>query len=115
MDYKVILEAAWPVKDVKTVDDAMSVAVAEAGKKLNPKLSYVDIEVGTTTCPACEETLKSVFMAANTALVGLKLEMKVFNAENEEHASRITKSVIGKVLKNVPLKVVEIIGIKKRE
>jgi len=115
MDYKVTLEAAWPVKDVKSVEDAMSVAIAEAGKRLNPKLSYVDVEVGTTICPACEETLKSVFMAANTALVGLRLEMKVFNAENEEHASRIAKSVIGKALKNVPLKVVELREIEKRE
>jgi len=114
MDYEVVLEAAWTVQDVKSVDDAMSVAIAEAGKRLNPKLSYVDVEVGTTICPACEETLKSVFMSANTALVGLRLEMKVFNAENGEHASRIAKSVIGKALKNVPLKVIEVREIEKR-
>ncbi len=107
-NYKVVLEAAWLVKDIGTVDDAMGVAVAEAGKRLNPQLEFVEIDVGSTQCPACSEPFDSVFMAANTALVGLALEMKVFDAENEEHAARIAKSVIGKALKNIPLNVVEV-------
>lgn len=108
MNYKVTLEAAWLVKDIESVDDAMGVAVAEAGKRLNPQLEYVEIDVGTTYCPSCKEPFDSVFMAANTALVGLMLEMRVFDAENEEHAIRISKSVIGKALKNIPLNVVEV-------
>ncbi len=108
MDYYVTLEAAWLVRDVESVNDAMSIAVSEAGKRLNPKLDYVDIEVGSTTCPACEEELDSVFQSANTALVGLTLGIKVFNAESDEHASRIAKMVIGKALKNVPLQVIDV-------
>lgn len=108
MDYYVTLEAAWLVRDVRSVDDAMSVAVSEAGKRLNPKLDYVDIEVGSTTCPACGEELKSVFLSADTALVGLTFVIKVFSAESEEHASRIAKLVIGKALRNVPLQVIDI-------
>ncbi|HIH36473.1 MAG TPA: DUF555 domain-containing protein [Methanocellales archaeon] len=108
MDYYVTLEAAWLVRDVESVNDAMSIAVSEAGKRLNPKLDYVDIEVGSTTCPACEEELDSVFQSANTALVGLTLGIKVFNAESDEHASRIAKTVIGKALKNVPLQVIDV-------
>jgi hypothetical protein len=34
--------------------------------------------------------------------------MKVFDAESEEHASRIAKSVIGRALRDVPLKVVDV-------
>jgi uncharacterized protein (UPF0212 family) len=34
--------------------------------------------------------------------------MKVFNAESKEHAERISKKEIGKALKDVPLKVLEI-------
>ncbi|MDD2666138.1 MAG: DUF555 domain-containing protein [Methanocellales archaeon] len=108
MDYYVTLEAAWLVRDVESVNDAMSIAVSEAGKRLNPKLDYVDIEVGSTTCPACEEELDSVFQSANTALVGLTLGIKIFNAESDEHASRIAKTVIGKALKNVPLQVIDV-------
>ncbi|HUW68280.1 MAG TPA: DUF555 domain-containing protein, partial [Candidatus Nanoarchaeia archaeon] len=33
-NYRVTLEAAWLVKDIETVDDAMGVAIAEAGKRL---------------------------------------------------------------------------------
>ncbi|HTX43375.1 MAG TPA: DUF555 domain-containing protein [Methanocella sp.] len=106
-NYKVVLEAAYIVKDVSSVDDAMSVAISEAGKKLNPKMDYVEVEVGATFCPFCGEPFDSVFVVANTGIVGLLLEMKVFNAESKEHAERIAKKEIGKTLKDVPLKVVE--------
>jgi hypothetical protein len=114
-NYHVLLEAAWLVKDVRSVNDAMGVAISEAGKRLNPELNYVDVNVGTTVCPACGEALDSVFMAANTALVGLLFEMRVFDAENREHAARIAKSVIGRALKNVPLKVVDVTSIDEQE
>lgn len=107
-NYHVTLEAAWLVRDVQTADDAIGVAIAEAGKRLNPQLDFVEVDVGTTFCPACNEPFGSVFIAANTAIVGLVLEMKVFDAESAEHASRIAKSVIGKALRDVPLNVVDV-------
>jgi hypothetical protein len=45
---------------------------------------------------------------ADTALVGLVLEMKVFRAETTEHAERIAKSVVGKALRDIPLKLLEV-------
>ncbi len=111
-NYLVTLEAAWLVKSVESVDDAMSIAISEVGKQLNPDLNFVEIEVGTTSCPACGEAFDSVFMAAGTALVGILLEMKVYDAESEEHAARIAKSTIGKALKNVPLDVVDVEGLE---
>src|SRR3972149_4260375 len=107
-NYIVTLEAAWIVKDVDSVEDAMNIAISEVGKQLNPDLNFVEIEVGTTNCPACAEAFDSVFMAAGTALVGILLEMRVFDAESEEHAARIAKSTIGKALKSVPLDVVDV-------
>ena len=56
------------------------------------------------SCPACGEVFDSVYLVANTALVGLILEIKVVNAENESHAAKIAKAVIGKALADVPLK-----------
>jgi len=42
----------------------------------------------------------------------LLFEMKIFNAECEEHAGRIAKSSIGKALGTIPLHVLEIDPIK---
>ncbi len=110
MDFTVVLEAAWLVHDVSDIDDAIGVAVSEAGKRLNEEgMDYVEVEVGFTDCPACGEPFDSAFVAADTALVGLVLEMDVFNAESEEHAQRIAKSDIGGALRDVPLKNVDTI------
>ena len=103
------MEAAWLVRDVGEVDDAIGVAVSEAGKRLNEAgKEYVDIEVGATGCPACGEPFDSAFIAANTAIVGLLCELRVFNADGESHAERIAKSEVGGALRNVPLSVIEV-------
>lgn len=107
VNYRVVLEAAWLVKDVKSVDDAMSVAISEAGKRLNPKMNYVEVEVGATFCPFCGEPFDSAFVVANTGIVGLLLEIRIFSAESKEHAERIARKEIGKALKDVPLRIVE--------
>jgi len=112
MDYLVVLQGAWVVKKARTVEDAMNIAVAEAGKRLSPDLDFVDIDVGVVNCPKCNEPLKSAFLVAGMALVGLVFEMKVFNAENEEHAARIAKYEIGKRLRKVPLEVVEVVKLE---
>ena len=107
-NYLVAMEAAWLVRDVETVDDAIGVAVSEAGKRLNESgLEYVDVEVGLADCPACGEPFDAGFLAASTALIGLMLEMKVFNAETDEHAARIAKSEVGGALRDVPIDVIE--------
>ena len=107
-DYLVVLQGAWVVRKARSVGDAMNIAVAEAGKRLSPDLDFVEIDVGNTECPKCQAPLKSVFMVAGMALVGLIFEMKVFNAQNEEHAAKIAKYEIGKRLQRVPLEVIEV-------
>ncbi|MBX0323101.1 DUF555 domain-containing protein [Halomicroarcula sp. F13] len=116
MNYLVAMEAAWLVRDVDDIDDAIGVAVSEAGKRLNEaEMDYVEVEVGATGCPACGEPFDSAFIAADTALVGLVLEMDVFNAESMEHAQRIAKSEIGGALRDVPLKVIEVFETEEDE
>jgi Uncharacterized protein conserved in archaea len=113
MNYRVVLEAAWLVHDVDNVDDAIGVAVSEAGKRLNQEeMDYVEVEVGFTSCPACGEPFDSAFVAADTALVGLRLELDVFNAESTEHAQRIAKSDIGGALRDVPLEIVDTVELE---
>ncbi|MCL9816899.1 DUF555 domain-containing protein [Natronocalculus amylovorans] len=109
-NYLVAMEAAWLVRDVEDIDDAIGVAVSSAGKRLNQKnKEYVEVEVGVTGCPACGEPFDSAYIAANTALVGLLLEINIFNADGEEHAARIAKSEVGGALRDVPLEVIEVI------
>ncbi|MFB6228583.1 MAG: DUF555 domain-containing protein [Halobacteriales archaeon] len=115
-NYLVAMEAAWLVRDVDSIDDAIGVAVSEAGKRLNDQgLDYVDVEVGVADCPACGEPFDAGFIAAETALIGLMLEMKVFNAESEEHATRIAKSEVGGALRDVPISVIETVEYEREE
>ena len=107
-DYVVTLESAWIVKDARSLDDALGIAIAEAGKRLNPTAKFVEIEAGHLPCPFCGKDLSCTLVVAGTALVGLLLQMKVFRAESAEHATRIARSVIGKAIRDVPLKVIEV-------
>jgi uncharacterized protein (UPF0212 family) len=114
MDCRVVVEAAVPVYDVETPDEAIRIAIAKTGEMLNPDLNYVEIDMGSRTSPSGEE-LPPAFIAADEALVALELEMTVFNVEQEEHASRIARKEIGQRLENVPLKVLEVEEIVEEE
>lgn len=115
-NYLVVLEAAWLVRDVDDIDDAIGVAISEAGRRLNDaSMDYVEVDVGVTGCPACDAPFDSAFIAAETALVGLALEMKTFNADSPEHASRIAQKEIGQALHGVPLSVVEAIALEDED
>ena len=107
MDCRVVVEAAIPVYDVTSPEEAIRIAISKTGGMLNPDLSYVEISMGSRTSPDGEE-LPPAFVAADEALVALELEMTVFNVEREEHASRIARKEIGQRLENVPLKVLSV-------
>jgi uncharacterized protein (UPF0212 family) len=107
MDCRVVVEAAVPVYDVETADEAVRIAVSKTGEMLNPDLNYVEIEMGSRTSPSGEE-LPPAFIAADEVLVALELEMDVFNVDRAEHASRIARKEIGQRLRNIPLKVLDV-------
>jgi uncharacterized protein (UPF0212 family) len=108
MNCRVVVEAAVPVYDVETSDEAVRIAISKTGEMLNPDLNYVEINMGERSCPHCGEALDPAFIAADESLVALELEMTVFNVEREEHASRIARKEIGQRLENIPLEVLEI-------
>ena len=108
MDCRVVVEAAVPVYDVETADEAVRIAISKTGEMLNPDLNYVEIDMGERSCPHCGEDLETAFIAADEGLVALELEMTVFNVEREEHASRIARKEIGQCLENIPLEVLEV-------
>jgi uncharacterized protein (UPF0212 family) len=107
MDCRVVVEAAVPVYDVETADEAVRIAISKTGGMLNPDLSYVEIDVGSRTSPS-GEPLEPAFIVADEALVALELTMTVFNVEREEHASRIARKEIGQRMENIPLDVLEV-------
>jgi uncharacterized protein (UPF0212 family) len=108
MDCSVVVEAAVPVYDVATPDEAVRIAISKTGEMLNPDLSYVEINVRDRSCPHCGEPHDPAFVAADEGLVALNLEMDVFNVEREEHASRIARKEIGERLRDIPLSVLEV-------
>lgn len=108
-DYTVGLQAAWPVRDVEDVDQAIAVAVSEAGRRLNEaEKERVEVDVGRKPCPTCGEPFDAALHVADTAMIGLILQIEVYGVDNEEHASRVAKSEIGTALRDVPLSVVRI-------
>ncbi len=48
------------------------------------------------------------YRSGRTAASTRQRALKVFRAESEEHAGRIAKSVIGKALRDIPLKLVDV-------
>ena len=108
MDCRVVVEAAIPVYDVGTSDEAIRIAISKTGEMLNPDLNYVEINMGERTCPHCEEPFEPAFIVADESLVALELEMTVFNVEREEHASRIARKEIGQRMENIPLEVLDV-------
>ena len=110
MDYTVTLEAAVPVYNVETPNEAVRIAISKTGDMLNPDLKYVEITAVNRTCPNCGDSHEPAFVAANDGLVALELEMIVFNAEGEEHALRIARKEIGQKLRNIPLKILNVVA-----
>ena len=108
MDCRVVVEAAVPVYDVQTPDEAVRISISKTGEMLNPDLNYVEINMGERSCPHCGDELEPAFIAADEGLVALELEMTVFNVEREEHASRIARKEIGQRLEDIPLRVLSV-------
>jgi len=102
MDCRVVLEAAVPVYNVATPEDAVGAAISKVGKQLNPDLSYVDIDPRSQRSPRGAE-LPPATVAAGEGLVALELGMTVYDVESEDHAVRIARSEIGSRLEGIPL------------
>ncbi|MFB6228289.1 MAG: DUF555 domain-containing protein [Halobacteriales archaeon] len=115
MDCSVVVEAAVPVYDVETPDEAVRIAISKTGDMLNPDLDYVEISMGERNCPHCGGEIDTAFIAADEGLVALELEMTVFNVEREEHASRIARKEIGQRLDDIPLEVLEVDVLEENE
>ncbi len=109
MNYLVVLEAGWIVENVEDIDDAISIAISEAGDMLNPDKDYVEVSLGYMNCPACSEAFESACIFGGTALVGLVFEINIYNADNKDHARKIARKEVGERLEGVRLDISEVI------
>lgn len=110
MNCNVEVEAAIPVYNVETNEEAIQIAISKAGQMLNPDMNYVEIE------PRYDgEDQESVFIVAGEALVALSLEMIVFNVDEVDHAERIARTEIGGQMDDIPLEIVNVEEMEEEE
>jgi hypothetical protein len=103
--YAVVFSVGWVVRGAKTTQDAINIAVSEVGKRLSPgskKSSSVNITVQRIECNSCETRSDALLLVAETALVGLLLEVTL-DAEDAENAELTARREIGDCLYNTPL------------
>jgi uncharacterized protein (UPF0212 family) len=100
-----VFSIGWVVRGAKTTQDAINIAVSEVGKRLTPggkKSRSVNITVQQIGCNSCETRSDALLLVAETALVGLLLEVTL-DAEDPETAEIIARREIGDRLYNTPL------------
>lgn len=106
-DFIVVAEVPFFVRKAPTLHEAKSIAISEMGKMLNKqKLENSDIEISRIECPSCHKKMEAVIHIVTQALVGLRITIKIFNAESEEHARRICKKKLGRAIGNCPLEII---------
>jgi len=103
---RVVVEAAVPVFDVETADEAIRIAISKTGEMLNPDLNYVEINMGERTSPSGEE-LPRVYRGRRSARRARTGDDRL-QRRAREHASRIARKEIGQLLENIPLEVMHV-------
>ncbi|WP_255152934.1 DUF555 domain-containing protein [Halorarius halobius] len=104
--YWVTLSVPWLVRGAHAVQDAINIAVSEAGKRVSeadaPHVHHCDISIQTLSCTACGTPMEAVLVVAETALVGLTLECTV-TARSTEDAKQTTRRELGAAFDGTPL------------
>ena len=104
--FRVTLSIPWIVQEAQTGQDAINIAVSEAGKRVSesdaPLVHRCDITVQTLSCTSCGTPMEAVLVIAGTALVGLMLECTV-SARSPEDAKQMTRRELGAAFDGTPL------------
>ena len=108
--YTVVFSLGWVVRGAETGQDAINIAVSEVGKRVSStggQIHSVDISVQQIGCNSCGIGSDALLLVAETALIGLFLEVEV-DAEDPETAEKVARREVGPHLHNTPLSSVEI-------
>jgi uncharacterized protein (UPF0212 family) len=104
--YWVTLSVPWLVRGAHAIQDAINIAVSEAGKRVSeadaPHVHHCDISIQTLSCTTCETPMEAVLVVAETALVGLTFECTV-KARSPEDAEQTTRRELGTAFDGTPL------------
>lgn len=98
--YRVTVIAGWLVNGADSVDDAINIAVSEAGKAAD-MVNSSDHRGRMLISDVCPE--EDVLLVVDRALVTLELRGR-FRAESEEHSKQIACRLLGRQMEDVPLK-----------
>lgn len=100
------LSVPWLVRGAHAIQDAINIAVSEAGKQVSeadaPHVRHCDISIQTLSCTACGTPMEAVLVVAETVLVGLTLECTV-TAPSPEDAKQTTRREPGAAFDGTPL------------
>ena len=104
--YWVTLSVPWLVRGANAIQDAINIAVSEAGKRVSeadaPHVHHCDITIQSLSCTACGTPMEAVLVVAETALVGLTLKCTV-TAPTPEDAKQTTRRELGAAFDGTPL------------
>ena len=104
--YRVTLSIPWIVQGAPAVQDAINIAVSEAGKRVSeadsPHVHQCDISIQMLSCTACGTPMEAVLVVAETALVGLTLEC-IVSARSPEDAEQTTRRELGTAFDGTPI------------
>lgn len=104
--YWVTLSVPWLVRGAHAIEDAINIAVSEAGKRVSeadaPHIHHCDISIQTLSCTSCGTSMEAVLVVAETALVGLTFVCNV-TALSPEDAKQTTQRELGTAFDGTPL------------
>ncbi len=105
--YEVQLSIPWVVPGVKSVQDAINIAVAQVGERTNStEARSSEILVQDVGCPSCGYEMEAALCTTDFALVVLTVIVEMF-AESHEESERVAKRELGVRMKDIPLTVLE--------
>jgi len=105
--YEVQLSVPWVVPGVKSVQDAINIAVAQVGERTkSTEARSSEILVQDVGCPSCGYEMEAALCTTDFALVVLTVIVEM-SARSREESERIAKRELGVRMKDIPLTVLE--------
>lgn len=105
--YEVELSIPWVVAGAKSVQDAISIAVAEVGKRTkSTETRSSEILVQDVACPSCGYEMEAALCTTDFAMVVLTVIVEM-PAESPEESERVAKRELGVRMEDIPLTVLE--------
>jgi len=105
--HEIQLSVPWVVAGAKSVQDAISIAVAEVGKRTkSTKARSSEILVQDVVCPSCGYEMEAALCTTDFAMVVLTVIVEM-SVKSHEESERIAKRELGVRMQDIPLTVLK--------